>query len=269
MNSHTGRSEYKTDEISAVLVRRMAATLGKPVPPPGAALPPLWHWMFFQPEVNASALGRDGHPAAGDFLPPLLGRNRMWAGGELEFIHPLIVGEQAQCLSTLESVTEKQGRSGALMFITVRHEYRQHGETALIERQNIVYREASPPKTTAEAAPSGQWQQRLIPDATLLFRYSAVTFNGHRIHYDYPYVTDTEGYANLVVHGPLLATLALEGFQAAHPDKTLRRFSYRGVRPAILPAAFEIGGRLSSANSAEVWITNEHGLIQHGEISFA
>ncbi len=227
-----GRSETVHDCISHNLVKRIAATLGEPAPAPGTPLPELWHWAFFQDAVEHSGLGGDGHPARGGFLPPADNRNRMWAGGRLEFLHPLRVDAQVSRRSTILNVQEKHGRTGALLFVTVQHEYVQDGQQALIEEQDIVYREPSPPKLGGtEPMPQGDWHLHVQPTPTLLFRYSAVTFNGHRIHYDWPYVTETEGYPGLVVHGPLIATLNVQAFVRANPQLTVRRFSFRGVRP--------------------------------------
>ena len=263
-----GKREHKIDRVSTLLVRRMAATLGVAAPQAGDALPHLWHWMFFQPELLAADLGRDGHPALGGFMPPADGRNRMWAGGSFEFAQPLRVGEAAECVSTIENVVEKLGSTGSLVFVTVRHDYAQAGVHCFTERQNVVYRAPSAPKPHSAAAPAAEWHQPVQPDATLLFRYSALTFNGHRIHYDYPYATEVEGYAGLVVHGPMMATWALHGFMAAHPDKRVLAYEYRGVRPTTLPQAVEIGGRLQSGSEAEVWIANGDGLIQQGKVVF-
>lgn len=264
-----GRSETVHDCISHNLVKRIAATLSEPAPAPGAPLPELWHWAFFQDAVEHSGLGGDGHPARGGFLPPADNRNRMWAGGRLEFIHPLRVDAQVSRRSTILNVQEKHGRTGALLFVTVQHEYVQDGQQALIEEQDIVYREPSPPKLGGtEPMPQGDWHLHVQPSPTLLFRYSAVTFNGHRIHYDWPYVTETEGYPGLVVHGPLIATLNVQAFVRANPQLTVRRFSFRGVRPLICPDAFDIGGRLIGEGKAQVWAGNQAGQAQVGEIEF-
>jgi len=264
-----GRSETVHDCISHNLVKRIAATLGEPAPAPGAPLPELWHWAFFQDAVEHSGLGGDGHPARGGFLPPADNRNRMWAGGRLEFIHPLRVDAQVSRRSTILNVQEKHGRTGSLLFVTVQHEYVQDGQRALIEEQDIVYREPSPPKLGGtEPMPQGDWHLHVQPSPTLLFRYSAVTFNGHRIHYDWPYVTETEGYPGLVVHGPLIATLNVQAFVRANPQLTVRRFSFRGVRPLICPDAFDVGGRLIGEGKAQVWAGNQAGQAQVGEIEF-
>lgn len=265
-----GRRQESHDRISFNLVKRIAATLGEAAPQPGEPLPPLWHWAFFQEPVAASELGPDGHPALGGFLPPAHNRNRMWAGSRIEFYQPLRVEADVSCVSTLINVEEKQGRTGSLLFVTVRHEYFQNGQLALQDEQDIVYREPTPPKLNGtEALPEGQWQEQIEPSPTLLFRYSAVTFNGHRIHYDWPYVTETEGYPGLVVHGPLIATLNLRAFTKAHPTARVKRFAFKGARPLISPQPFEVGGRLIDGAKAQVWAGNEEGIAQLGEIEFS
>ena len=265
-----GRHQESQDRISFNLVKRIAATLGEVAPQPGEALPPLWHWAFFQEPVTASELGPDGHPALGGFLPPAHNRNRMWAGSRLEFYQPLLVEAEVTCVSTILNVEEKHGRTGSLLFVTVRHAYFQDGQRVLQDEQDIVYREPTPPKLSVnDWVPEGQWREPVEPSPTLLFRYSAVTFNGHRIHYDWPYVTETEGYPGLVVHGPLIATLNLRAFTNAHPTARLKRFSFRGVRPLISPHPFEVGGRLIDGGKAQVWAGNQDGIAQLGEIEFS
>ena len=265
-----GRHQESQDRISFNLVKRIAATLGEVAPQPGEALPPLWHWAFFQEPVAAAELGPDGHPALGGFLPPAHNRNRMWAGSRIEFYQPLLVEAEVTCLSTILNVEEKHGRTGSLLFVTVRHEYFQGGQRVLQDEQDIVYREPTPPKLSgSDLVPEGQWREPVEPSPTLLFRYSAVTFNGHRIHYDWPYVTETEGYPGLVVHGPLIATLNLQAFTNAHPSARLKRFSFRGVRPLISPHPFEVGGRLIDGGKAQVWAGNQDGIAQLGEIEFS
>ena len=264
-----GRSETAHDHLSRNLLKRIAATFGEAVPDDGADLPPLWQWCFFQDPLAETALGADGHPARGGFLPPADNRNRMWAGGRIEFLHALRAGESATRVSTITQVEEKTGRSGSLLFVTVRHDYSQEGRLAIREEQDIVYREPTPPKAgSGDALARGEWVEVIEPTPTLLFRYSAVTFNGHRIHYDYPYVTGTEGYAGLVVHGPLIATLSLRAFCRTHPEATLRRFAYRGVRPLIAPQPFEVGGRVTEAGVAELWAGNADGLAQQASVHF-
>ncbi len=264
-----GRSQRIDDHLSHNLLARIAATFGQPAPAPGEALPPLWHWCFFQQPQPASALGGDGHPARGGFLPPAANRNRMWAGGRLAFHRPLRAGAEASCTSTILQVEEKAGRTGKLLFVTLCHEYFQDGHLALREEQDIVYREASPPKmSSGELLPEGDWREPVEPTPTLLFRYSAVTFNGHRIHYDYPYVTATEGYPGLVVHGPLIATLSLGGLLPGPPRGAPAPF--RLPRPAALdcPAAFRGRRAHQRPGHAELWAGDGSGLAQRGEVQF-
>ncbi|UOK35913.1 FAS1-like dehydratase domain-containing protein [Pseudomonas palleroniana] len=264
-----GRSETSHDLLSHNLLKRIAATFGEEVPSDGEAIAPLWQWCFFQDPLPEAALGTDGHPVRGGFLPPADNRNRMWAGGRIEFVQALRAGAAATRVSTITAVEEKAGRTGSLLFVTVRHDYSQDGRLAIREEQDIVYREPTPPKQGGgEALPLSEWREAVEPTPTLLFRYSAVTFNGHRIHYDYPYVTGTEGYPGLVVHGPLIATLSLRAFCRAHPEARLRRFAYRGVRPLIAPQPFEVGGRITSDGVAELWAGNADGLAQQAQVHF-
>lgn len=264
-----GRTEEAHDVLSRNLVKRIAATFGETTPADGEPLPPLWQWCFFQEPVFETLLGGDGHPARGGFLPPADTRNRMWAGGRVEFIEPLRVGADAHRLSTLLQIEEKHGRTGSLLFVTVRHDYSQQGQLCVREEQDIVYRDPNPPKLNSDAAPEpGDWSETIVPTPTLLFRYSAVTFNGHRIHYDYPYATGTEGYPDLVVHGPMIATLNLRAFIRANPGKRVRHFAYRGVRPLNVPTPFQVGGRLVEAGKAQLWAGNAAGVAQSAEVVF-
>lgn len=269
LSAWVGRTEETHDHLSLNLLQRIAATLGEPAPQAGEVLPPLWQWCFFQPAVADTGLGADGHPARGGFLPPADNRNRMWAGGRVEFHAPLKVGADASRVSTILQVEEKVGRTGSLLFVTVQHDYLQGGQLAVREEQDIVYREPTPPKLAGGAAlPQADWQESITPTPTLLFRYSAVTFNGHRIHYDWPYVTETEGYPGLVVHGPLMATLNLRAFCRANPDAKLQRFAYRGMRPLIAPHPFVAGGRIVEPGKAELWTGNDEGIAQQAEVEF-
>lgn len=264
-----GSSECVQDSLDPIAVGRVAATLGEPAPGAGQPLPPLWQWAFFISTVGLDGLGRDGHPARGGFLPPADDRNRMWAGGRVEFRQPLRVGVPAERLSTVASIQEKTGRTGALLFVTVRHEYRQEGELAILEEQDIVYRQPSPPKLAGtEPAPAAQWRETMTPSEVLLFRYSAVTFNGHRIHYDYPYVTGVEGYPGLVVHGPMIATMMVAAFRRAHPGARLDHLSYRGLRPPIAPRPFEVAGAVAEPGLARLWAQQDDTLAHQGELRF-
>lgn len=264
-----GNGERCEDDLAPALADRIAATFGAPRPEPGQALPHLWHWAFFQIPVDAEGLGTDGHPARGGFLPPAHGRNRMWAGGRLWFHAPLRVGEPAVRESEITDIQEKQGRSGALLFVTVRHRYRQAAAVAVEEEQDIVYREPSAPRLSLDRPmPDPDWSETITPDPTLLFRYSAVTFNSHRIHYDWPYVTDAEGYPGLVVHGPLIATTLLHAFARAHPGARIDTFAFRGLRPLIAPAPFTARGVIESPGAARLWAANDNGPAHEAELTF-
>src|SRR5690606_30853340 len=235
----------------------------------GEPLPPLWWRGSFQATVAEAGLGQDGPPERRGFLPPAPDRNRIWAGGRLEFQEQLTAGGHTSCTTTNRDGEANAGRTGALLFFTLRHDYSQDGRLAIREEQDIVYREPSPPKLSgSEPLPTGDWREAVEPTPTLLFRYSAVTFNGHRIHYDWPYVTETEGYPGLVVHGPLIATLNLRAFCRANPDARLRRFAYRGLRPLIAPQPFEVGGRIVAPGKAELWAGNADGIAQKAEVEF-
>ncbi|WP_414927640.1 MaoC family dehydratase N-terminal domain-containing protein [Pseudomonas sp. IT-P74] len=264
-----GRSEQTTEQLSASLAKRIAATLGENAPAAGQVLPALWHWAFFQPAVAQEDLGKDGHPARSGILPPGHNRNRMWAGGRVEFHEDLRVDAEVTRTTTVLKIEEKNGRTGSLLFATLRHDYVQDGRLVIREEQDIVYREPSPPILGGgDALPLAGWQESITPTPVLLFRYSAVTFNGHRIHYDWPYATEAEGYPGLVVHGPLIATLNLRAFCRANPQAKVRRFEYRGLRPLISPQPFIVGGRLYAPGRAELWAGNDTGVAQRAEVIF-
>jgi 3-methylfumaryl-CoA hydratase len=232
-----GKSERRADTVWPQLARAMAATLNVPAPE-GKHLPPLWHWMLFQEWAPTRSLGADGHRQRGGFLPAerALPR-RMWAGGRLQFLHPLHIGEQVTRNSIITGIEEKSGAAGRLLFVTVRHTIGNSGGVALIEDQDLVYRGPHASGAGAESAAepvTGSVSAEVGVDTPLLFRYSAVTGNGHRIHYDQDYASNQEGYASLVVHGPLQATL-LAGFALRQrAGDSLEEFSFRGRRPALL-----------------------------------
>ncbi len=223
-------------------------------PPLGAALPPLWHWFVLLDHPAGSATGADGHPAEGPFLPPIPGRRRMFAGGRLRQEAPIPLGAELSSRSSVSEVTVKTGRTGEMAFVTVRHELLVDGATVGIEEQDLVYRSEPAgtarrtPPDTGSADPEGEWRVELATDPVVLFRFSALTYNGHRIHYDRPYATQVEGYPDLVVHGPLLALLALELPRRHAPDRPVRRFEYRLVRPAFVPSRIVSVGRVQGAD---------------------
>jgi 3-methylfumaryl-CoA hydratase len=242
---YVGRSETRTDTVWPLLLRGLAATLDVPEPE-GGVLPPLWHWMLFQDWVPGQGLGPDGHPRRGGFLPPVhdLPR-RMWAGGRVTFHGPLRAGDSVTRASTILSVQEKSGGSGRLVFVTVRHEITGASGLAIAEEHDIVYRgaegEAVKPAAPAAPLPPGSFMREVVPGPVLLFRYSALTGNGHRIHYDLDYVTHEEGYPGLVVHGPLQATW-LADLVRRERGRTLRSFTFRGRRPAFHGNALTLAG---------------------------
>ena len=222
-------------------MRALAATLdheGAEVAT-GTPLPPLWHWLYFLPIHRHSEIGPDGHAKRGGFLPPVPLPRRMWAGSQFEFHTPIRVGDNVARTSTIEGVNSKDGRSGQLVFVKVRHELRCNGASApaLVELHDIVYREAqragdvAPPPQRADTGAA--WQREVVPDDVLLFRYSALTFNGHRIHYDRKYVTEVEGYPGLIVHGPLIATLLMDLLRRHAPDAEVLTFQFKAVRPTF------------------------------------
>ncbi|KUF10448.1 FAS1-like dehydratase domain-containing protein [Pseudoponticoccus marisrubri] len=242
-----GRTEEHHDVILPRPARFMQATLDRtPSLAEGDALPPLWHWLYFLEAVPASGLGRDAHPKRGGFLPPVDLPRRMWAGGRLDFAAPLVLGQAAVKRSTILDVTEKSGRSGPLCFVTVRHEILTGGQVALTEEHDIVYRADPDPAAPAPVpprAPEGaEVTETVQPTQVMLFRYSALTFNGHRIHYDVDYARQVEGYEGLVFHGPLTATL-LADLATRSLGQPLRRFSFRGTAPLAGMAPFTIAGR--------------------------
>lgn len=268
-DSWIGKKEISLDDIPLTLVKRMAATFGAPCPVNDSPLPYLWHWAFFQEPVFEEDIGVDGHPKLGTFLPPLNGRIRMWAGGRIKFYSPLFVGRTAERQSDVINVVKKEGKSGSLVFVTVRHRYFQGEKLRIEEEQDIVYRyPGAPSKSSKDSQQNFDWASRINPSTVMLFRYSAATFNGHRIHYDYPYVTETEGYRNLVVHGPLIATLLLSKFLENNPDEEPESFEFRGVRPLIQGVPFQLGGRREANNRFELCAFNEDGPAHKAKVFF-
>ena len=263
-----GRSETVTDTLAPTPVQALAATLDHAAAPvtTGTALAPLWHWLYFLPLHRQSDIGTDGHARRGGFLPPVPLPRRMWAGSQFEFRVPLRVGDTVQRTSTIADVTQKDGRSGRLVFVKVRHDLRANDavDPALVEFHDIVYREArrvgdvEPPPQSAPT--DAAWQRQIVPDDVLLFRYSALTFNGHRIHYDRRYVTEAEGYPGLVVHGPLIATLLLDLLHRERPDARVATFRFKAVRPTFDLHAFNVCGR-QEGNTVRLWAQDHEGWL--------
>jgi 3-methylfumaryl-CoA hydratase len=259
-----GRSESLTDSIGPTAAASLAATLDHPAAPAaGDPLPPLWHWIAFNPIARQSELGPDGHPRRGGFLPPVPLPRRMWAGSRFAFTRPLKVGEPVAKLSTIRDVRLKEGRSGKLVFVVVEHVYSASGGEALREEHDIVYREAAAPDVPAAApkpAPTdAAWTRSVVPDPVLLFRYSALTFNGHRIHYDRSYAMHEEGYPGLVFHGPLQGTLLLDLLLEKQPDATVTGFTFRALWPVFDTAPLTLNGTPGDDGRVRLWIAGPNG----------
>lgn len=260
-----GRAETRSDLIHASPAQALAATLGQERAfGDGDPLPPLWHWIYFWTPTPAAAIGADGHAARGGFLPPVALPRRMWAGGRLRFHSPLPVGSHAERQSRILQVKPRQGASGTLVFVTVGHQIVSDGLCRIDEEHDIVYREpprADAPPVPARPAPAqADWSRRITPDPVLLFRYSALTFNGHRIHYDRSYVTEVEGYPGLIVHGPLIATLLLDLLLQSLPGRAIHSFEFRAVSPLFDLEPFSVNGRLSDdGRSVALWAANARG----------
>lgn len=270
-----GREETCTEVIGERTASAMAATLDlAEAPGPGAPLPPGWHWLYFNPAVRRSELGVDGHPARGGFLPPVELPRRMWAGSRIAYHKALPIDARATRRSRILSVAQKQGKLGALCFVTVEHSIGDTSGVCVVEEQDIVYKEATPPGTPAAKpqpyADQAEWTRTVNPDTTLLFRYSALTFNGHRIHYDLDYAREEEGYPQLVVHGPLTATL-LQQFAVEHGDgRRLTQFDFRAVSPLFVHRPFQLEARREGEASLALWARGPDGeLAMKASASFA
>ena len=265
-----GKQETVLDVVTATPVAALSATLDREAqrPSDGVPLPYLWHWLYFLPLYRQSEIGEDGHAKRGGFLPPVPLPRRMWAASQLSFHEAIVVGDRLARTSTIEDVTEKSGRSGTLVFVKVRHEIRRNGaeNIALTEFHDIVYRDAPAPGAPSpqpQAAPSDPvWEKRWLPDDVLLFRYSALTFNGHRIHYDRRYVTQVEGYPGLIVHGPLIATLLMDLLRDHMPTANVTRFEFRAIRPTFDLHPFSVCGAPSAdGKMVQLWAKDHEGWL--------
>jgi 3-methylfumaryl-CoA hydratase len=265
-----GRSETLHDQLSPTPLIALTATLDRDAESfaPGTPLPPLWHWLYFLPMHRQSEIGPDGHAKRGGFLPPVPLPRRMWAGSRFEFRSPICVGDAVARTSTINDVTTKEGRTGQLVFVKVRHELRCNGvaEPAIVEFHDIVYRDAKrptdvepPPQAAPQDAP---WQRDIVPDDVLLFRYSALTFNGHRIHYDRRYVTQVEGYPGLIVHGPLIATLLMDLLRRQMPQAQVSTFRFKAVRPTFDLHPLRVNGALQpDGKTVKLWAQDHEGWL--------
>ncbi|KAF3996546.1 FAS1-like dehydratase domain-containing protein [Glaciimonas immobilis] len=265
-----GRSETVTDIISPTPVAALSATLdlGIDRPQSGTPLPALWHWLYFLPLHAQSLLGADGHAQKGGFMPPVTQPRRMWAGSQLKFHSPICVGDAVERVSTIAEVREKDGRSGRLTFVKVQHQLFCNGATdaALTEFHDIVYRD---PPVIGQAAvqpekarTDPEWTLRITPSETFLFRYSALTFNTHRIHYDRKYATEVEGYPGLVVHGPLIATLLIALVRREMPDRVIMHFEFRAIRPTFDLHPFSVhGAPTGDGKTVHLWAQDHEGFL--------
>lgn len=265
LRSWIGKTESSSDVVTLAPARALAAILDHDkLPRDDAELPPLWHWLYFLSQARHSTLGPDGHPERGGFLPSVPLPRRMWAGGRLEWQRPLRIGECIERQSRVADLKVKHGRSGALVFVLVEHLISAGRELVLKEEHDIVYREppaADAPLRPSQPAPAEpEWSCAVNPDPVMLFRYSAVTFNGHRIHYDRSYCEQEEGYPGLVVHGPLIATLLLEHLHRQRADAVVERFEFRAVSPLFDIQPFSVHGRVEG-NTAQLWALNEQGAL--------
>lgn len=271
-----GRRRETEDFAAPWPVAALSATLDEDDPAPGMGdtVPPLWHWLYFLEIARQSGIGPDGHAERGEFLPNLPLPRRMWAGSRLAFEgEPLRIGDSIRRVSEIKSVTAKSGSTGQMVFVTVLHTISGPRGVSCLEEHDIVYREAAKPgeqqraPTPAPANPT--WTKQLTPDPVLLFRFSALTFNGHRIHYDHPYVTGVEGYPGLIVHGPLMGMLQIELGRRKNPRKALRAFEFRALSPAFANAPITVAARREPDGSLVTWVANDKGgLAQQGKVSF-
>ncbi|MEY2993387.1 MAG: hypothetical protein RL357_322 [Pseudomonadota bacterium] len=278
LQSWVGRSETHREVIRSAPLCGLHALLDREGPPPkdGDAVPPLGRWLYFLPQAAQADIAEDGHPKKGGFLPPVPLPRRMWAGGRLQWEsgNPLRVGDEATLVSSIQSVQHKAGRSGELVFVVVRHEVSNAHGVCLSEEQDIVYRGAadqapSAPLPTPVLAPTDEQFSRVFePTPPALFRYSALTFNAHRIHYDRPYATEVEGYAGLVVHGPLIATLMVDLVERQCPGSRVSAFEFKAVRPTLDLHPFELCAKPIGEGVFQVWGRDaEGGLTMQGQVS--
>ncbi len=275
--SWQAQARVMSDTISLQPAQFLALTLDRPeVFKLGEALPHAWHWLYFLEAASRSNLGYDGHAAKGEFLPPIDLPRRMWAGSRFQLKAPLRFGETITRRAVIARVEEKVGRSGRLVFVTVVHSYTGADRGQRFEEaHDIVYREADPHPDphrpiASEPAPSGATvSQTITPDPTLLFRYSALTFNGHRIHYDLPFCQQTEGYRHLVVHGPLIATLLINLASDQAQGHVMTAFSFTAKSPLFCDKAFSVHAK-SAPKAMQLWACNaDGGLAMEARASYS
>lgn len=276
-NSWIGKKEISSDFVNSRPIEMMQALLNEE-DKNLSVLPHLYHWFYFLPTVDGQELADDGHPKKGNFLPPIPFPKRMWAGGRLHFLRPIHINQHIRRESEILKVELKHGKSGDMYFVTVKHSIYAEDKLAIVEEHDIVYREASNQVQTQASAEISTvksddsrnytYKRKFPIDTVSLFRYSAITFNGHRIHYDRPYATQIEGYPGLIVHGPLLATLLIHTFKKENPTKDISSFEFRAVNPVFDFNDFYICGDIQQ-EKGELWIEKENGLVaMKAKISF-
>ncbi|KQT35207.1 hypothetical protein ASG29_03585 [Sphingomonas sp. Leaf412] len=258
-----GSQQVCDDPLAPFPAQALGAVLGRREV--GDMLPLPWHWLYAIVPPAPGATGVDGHPARGGFLPPVPLPRRMWAGSDIAIARPLHLGTPARRTSTVADVRRKDGRSGPLVFVTVEHVWTQGDAICLTERQDIVYRDVAPLAGTPVAPPPEPIDPAPVratstPDAVMLFRYSALTHNAHRIHYDLPYATDAEGYPGLVVHGPLIATMLIDAATPLVDGRRPVRFSFRAQRPAFAGQPLRLCAR-ADGPSLSLWSVNADGHV--------
>jgi len=253
--------------VTAYQADALTATLDRDDPPykEGDVIPPGWHLFYIREVVKLRDTAEDGHPKRGDFLPPIDLPRRMWAGTRATYHKPIHVGENISNVTTIESVTPKVGKTGQLVFLKLKNEISGEDGLATTELQDVVYREEAQPGVAAPEPPpppgEAVWKRTIHPSSVLLFRYSALTMNSHRIHYDRTYVTEVEKYPGLLVHGPLTFTLLLDLFRRENTDKTLKSFSVRAVSPIYDTHDFVVEGSPDGENAATLWALNHEGRL--------
>jgi len=265
LRAWVGRTETRREVITPAPALGLSACLDHVRPRAGAGepLPACWHWLYFLDAVPASGLGVDGHALRGGFLPPVSLPRRMWAGSRLNLVAPLRVGDEARKVTRIADVRHRRGRSGDLVFLTLHHAVYANGELAIEEEQELVYRGPDRGEVAGDAAPApaaAQWSREVTPDPVLLFRYSALTFNSHRIHYDRAYATGVEGYGSLVVQGPLTATLLLDLLHREMPGAVIAAFEFRAVRPLLEGSPLRLQGRADGGDIL-LWALDDSGAL--------
>jgi 3-methylfumaryl-CoA hydratase len=260
------RSESSHDVATVAPLKALSATLDRDdIIDLGSEISPCWHWLYFLLVPKQSEIGADGHAKRGGFLPPVPLPRRMWAGSRIEFHAPIRAGQAITRNSKILDVRLKEGRTGPLVFVHVEHQIRAEGQLAITEQHDIVYLNipalGEPTPEGVLAPTDATWAREIHPDDVLLFRYSALTFNGHRIHYDRRYATQMEGYPGLIVHGPLIATLLLDLLRRSMPNAQVKTFTFKSVKPIFDIAPFKVCARKEGDTTVKLWAVTPEGHI--------